>query len=207
MPTSYINKESIANQALLELGGNGIVSFDDETLESNLVKQTYFTKVQNYLSLSGWHFAIKKQQLTRLTETPVNKWTYIYELPSDIIKLVTIYNSSNVSSSSTNNYERANERRIYSDDTELYADYVYYIDESFWPHWFLSFVIAAYAADIAYSLTRDQSLKSDLMVKAWGVPADNMRGGLFGEALKNNSQETPAPILRLNYLTNSRFIY
>lgn len=207
MPTSYLNKESIANQSLLKLGGNGIVSFDDETLEANLVKQTYATKIQHYLSMSDWHFAIKKQQLSQLTETPVNKWTYLYQLPSDMIKEIRYYNSSNKSISSTINFERAEKRKVYSDETELYLDYLYYVDESYWPHWFVSFVVVAYAADIAYALTRDQSLEDSLLVKAFGPLQDNLTGGLFGDALKNNSQTTPAASFKLTHLTQSRFAF
>lgn len=205
MPTAYLNKESIANQSLLFIGSTGLTSFDDNSTQANIVKATYSTQVQSYLTLTDWHFAKKKQQLTQLTGTPVNNWKYFYKLPSDILKLLRIYNSDDQSISSIDDFERTNERELYSDEDELYLDYIYYIDESYWPHWFVKFVIHAYASVIAFAITGDQSIEDRQRQIAYGSPSENGEGGLLSEAKIQNSQSTPSQYLKTNYLTSVRF--
>lgn len=207
MPVTYTNKEAIANRALLLLGGNGLVSFDDETTESNLVSQIYNSYIQFLLSTGSWRFAMKKQELTRLDETPVNEWTYSYTLPSDFLKLRSLFNSSQVGSITIVDYELFQNRRVYADTTQLYADYISYPDESYWPAYFVEFAINALAYQLAYPLTRDQSVQEYYKNQAFGSAAENWQGGLYAIAAQADSASNPSEPLRLTYLSNARHAF
>jgi len=207
MPVTFTNKEEIANRALLKVGGTGLVSFDDETPESNLVKQVYKSFIQGLLTRGNWHFAMKKQQLTRLTETPINEWTYVYAIPADLLKLRSIFNSSEKNILTVDEYEIFEQRKLYADDIALWADYITYTDESYWPYYFVEFAITALASELAYPLTRDQSLVQALYVLAYGPLSDNGAGGLYGEAARQDSAMNPSEPMRLDYLTNARFSF
>ena len=207
MPVTYTNKEAIANRALLLLGGNGIVSFDDETTESNLVSQVYSDYIQFLLSTGSWRFAMKKQQLTQLDEDPINEWTYSYTLPSDFLKLRSLFNSSQVGARTIIDYELYQNRRVYTNETSLYADYLSYPDESYWPHYFVEFVINALAYQLAYPLTRDQNLQEYYKQQAFGSAAENWQGGLYAIASQADSASNPSEPLNLSYLANARHAF
>ena len=207
MPVTFTNKEEIANRALQKIGAGSLASFDDETPQADLVKAVYKSFVQNLLTKGNWHFATKKQQLTRLDETPVNEWTYSYTIPTDLLKLRALYNSSQVSILSVNDYEIFEQRRIYTEETSLYADYITYTDESYWPYYFVEFVVAALAAELAYPITRSQSTQQVYEQMAYGPPQDNGAGGLLAEAMKQDSAMNPPEMLRLDYLTDVRFSF
>lgn len=207
MPVTFTNKEEIANRALQKIGAASLASFDDETPQANAVKAIYKSLIQNLLTKGNWHFCTKKQQLTRLDETPVNEWTYSYEIPTDLLNLRSLYNAGQVSVVSVMDYEVFEQRRIYSDESELYADYITYTDESYWPYYFVEFVIAALASELAFPITRSTDLATYYMQIAYGPPQDNGSGGLLGEALRRDGQMSPPESLRLTYLTNPRFEY
>lgn len=205
MPVSYTNKEAIANRALLKIGGNGIISFADETLEANLVSQIYTDYVQYLLTTSSWRFAMKKQQLSQLAETPINEWMYVYALPSDILKLRSLTSSDQVGVLPPADFEIYENRKVYSDCIALYADYLSYPDESYWPHYFVEFVIAALAYELSYPLTRDQNIQEYYKQQAFGSAAENWQGGLYANAAYQDAQGNITEPLRLTYLPNARF--
>lgn len=207
MPVTFTNKEEIANRALQKLGAGSLASFDDETARADLVKSIYTSVIQGLLTKGNWHFATKKQQFTRIDENPVNEWQYSYAIPTDLLKLRALYNSDQIAIVSVNDYEIFEQRRIYTNETTLYGDYITYVDESYWPYYFVEFVISALAAELAYPLTRSETTMALYKEEAYGSPSENGMGGLYAEAAKQDSSMNPPEMLRLNYLTDVRFSY
>jgi hypothetical protein len=90
-------KVTITNQALILLGADTISSFSDTTNDASTVANNiYETIKRKTLSLYPWSFAIVKEQLARSSQTPVNEWTYQYDLPSTAVSGTPhqVYNSS-----------------------------------------------------------------------------------------------------------------
>lgn len=207
MPVTFTNKEEIANRALLKLGAGTLVSFDDETPQADVVKSIYKSFVQSQLTKGNWHFATKKQQFTRLDETPINEWQYVFQIPADLLKLRALYNSDQTGILSIDNFEIFQNRILYSNQLVLYGDYITYTDESYWPYYFVDFIVAALAAEIAFPITRSQSTQQLHHQIAYGSPEQNDSGGLFGEAARQDSAMNPAEPLRLDYLISPRFSF
>lgn len=200
-------KIDIANGALIKLRAQTLVTFEDGTPQSDIVKQIYERIIQGCLRSSRWHFAMKKQQLTQLNETPINQWKYSYLLPVDMIKLYCVWNSNLTTILSVNCIEIFGNNRIYTNEKSLWADYTYRLDESYWPVDFVEFVTAALAAELAMPITGDPSLMQLYWNQAYGNPNENNQGGLYAKAALSDASQNPADVLRLNFFEQSRFNY
>ena len=202
-----VTKFEIANRALLKLGANTLSSFEEATSQSTITAQIYESFVKSLLTRSNWHFAMKKQQLTKLAAVPINEWSFKYTIPVDVLKLRAIWRSDQINVLSTDEYEIFETRNLYSNHTSLWADYIYRIDESYWPYFFTEFVVSALAAQLAMPITRDPNVSQLFHAEAYGPPNDGLQGGLYGEAARQEAAQNPSEPLRLNFLTASRFGY
>ena len=113
---------SICSNALVLLGHSSISSFDEEGTGAEVANNFYESVYKAKLAEYPWNFATKQIVLSRLTKVPLNRWKYMYQLPTDHIRILTTYPHSN--------YEIL-EDKIYSDNDCLELDYIYRVDESF----------------------------------------------------------------------------
>ena len=118
----------ISSNALILLGHPPISSFDEPgagaQAASNLYEQSYL----NMLTIHRWRFATKKQQLSRLTATPLNGYNYQFQLPNDLLYLI--------------RKDEGFEYEIYGDkllsnNLVEEIDYIYRVDESSLPPYFV----------------------------------------------------------------------
>jgi len=76
----------ICNIALALLGiDNPILSLDDDSKEARLCKTSYPVIRDELLENHFWRFAMKRSSLTRITAPPEWRYTYKYQLPSDLV--------------------------------------------------------------------------------------------------------------------------
>ena len=145
----------INSNALILLGHSPISSFDDPGSGAQVATNLYETTLLAMLSDHLWWFAMKKEQLARLTATPDNDFAYQFQLPSDYINIFKTIE--------TGNYEIYGDK-IYSNSLTLNIDYVYRIDETFFIPSFtktLEFFLAAqYAIPVTGNSTRMQEYTS-----------------------------------------------
>jgi hypothetical protein len=198
------SKFDICSSALMELGEDTISSFTANTAPSKICGQLYPEYIKYLLSLHPWKFILKKVQLARLTTAPTNEWTYAYQLPSDLLLMRALYNSSNTSVLPQTNYEIFQDE-VYTDETTVYIDYQYQPDESEFPSFFLEFAIAAMAAKLAMPITDDLKIEQSKVLRAFGPPSDNMNGGVLGTAKKLDSLQNPSPAIMADDLMAARF--
>lgn len=193
-----VTKYEIANNALLKLGANTLSTFEEATLQSTITAQIYERVVKAMLSNWDWSFAIKKQQLTKLDETPINEWTYSYAVPEEVMKLRAIWTSNDVNIFSTTAYELFELRRLYSNYSALWADYTYRMDESYWPDYFVDYAVSYLAGELAMPITRDSTLKQIYDAEAMEK---------FRNAAAMDSRQNPQEPFFVDYLTSARFGY
>lgn len=198
------SKFDICSSALMELGEDTISSFTANTAPSKICGQLYPEYIKYLLSLHPWKFTLKKVQLARLTTSPTNEWTYAYQLPSDLLLMRALYNSSDTSVLPQTDYEIFQDE-IFTDETSVYIDYQYQPDESNFPAFFLEFATAAMAAKLAMPITDDPSIEQTKTIRAFGSPSDNMNGGVLGVAKKLDSLQNPSPAIRADDLMSARF--
>ena len=142
---------SMCSNALLLIGHGTISSFTEGSSGSKVASNLYGTTYENLLTLSRWRFAIAKRDLGRLTATPLNEWTYAFQLPSDYLVAIKVYPQSD--------YE-IYEDKLYSNLTEVALDFVFKPDESRLPPWFVKMMEFALAAQFAIPIT-DNSAKAE----------------------------------------------
>lgn len=195
----------ICTRALIKLGAQPISSFTDGTDRATVCANIYPGIRLYCLTIHDWRFAMKKEQLTRLVAAPVNEYTYQFQLPSDMIAggLQAVFDSSQVGAKPVRGFEQY-QRVILSDDTELYADYLIDVEETVWPGFFAEFVAVALAADIAFAVTDQANTEKIWSVKAWGLPSDAGRGGMFRIARNRDAKGRPPRKIETFSLTDAR---
>lgn len=196
---------SICSTALLLLGEDSISAFNDNVSRAKICGAIYPDYIKSLLSSYPWKFTLKKQQLSRLTITPKNKWKYAYQLPSDLLVLRAVYDNDSAPSHFKTEYEKFGET-IHTDYEEVYIDYQQKVSEADFPPYFTDFVKKAMASEVAMAITDDRNISNDMHIKAFGSPSDNLQGGEFGKAKRIDSSQNPTPNLETNDILLSRFI-
>jgi len=81
----------IVNLALLHLGHQEILAFEDQTKEGQLARSTYFSHRDSLLRGFTWNFALKRTTLTQRTVAD-EEWgyDYAYNKPANCLRVVRI---------------------------------------------------------------------------------------------------------------------
>jgi len=117
-----------------------------------------------------------------------NQWATIYQLPTDLLFLITV--------SPDSNYQIYGDKVYSNSDNAMFADYIANTPEAEWPVYFAKMIEYALAMDFAASI-RDSSAARGEMAAAY-VNASRM-------ARFTDSQQYPTQQLRSNPFTNVRF--
>ena len=189
---------TICNQALNLLGADVISSFSDTTNDAATVcNNIYDTIKKQTLSLYPWSFALTKVQLARSSTTPINEWSYQYDLPSTAVSgtPLQVYNSSATRVLPIQNYEllyTASGPTIATNESSIYIDYVTSgISEGLMPSYFVQLLVYMMAWHLAEPVT-DQLQKADYWrAVALGNAVENNRGGYFRQAMNIDGRGKP----------------
>lgn len=84
-----MNLTEIANYALAQIGEPKISSIDDTgSKEARICKQLLTPVIRETLRKHRWNCATKRATLSALVETPNHHYTYLYQLPTDFLRLL-----------------------------------------------------------------------------------------------------------------------
>lgn len=147
------SKVQLASNALILLGDEPISSFTDAGAGAQTAANLYETSYLSMLSSHRWNFATKKATLARLAEAPRNEYKYQYQLPTDIVMLVTTYPVSTY---------RILGDKLYSDAETVEIDYIWKIPEDQFPSYFVKAFEFYLAAQFAVPITEDLN-KAEVM--------------------------------------------
>lgn len=86
-----VSRIDIANMALLKLGQPPIMSLTDNSVIARRVSQEIEPALETVLRAYPWPFAVKRVELPRLLERPVYQFAYYYQMPSDLIRLISLH--------------------------------------------------------------------------------------------------------------------
>lgn len=148
----------IGNSALIKLGVEPIISFDDESKAARLVKEQYSKIRDKLLDSHYWNFAMKRQELAVVAGSPpIFGFSIKYQLPVDCFKVVHL----NVKDA---RFKVEKGRFLH---TNLAGAKILYIssenDVSSYSPMFRELVALDLAIDICFSLTGKRTLKVDLI--------------------------------------------
>lgn len=97
-----LTKIDICNHALLKVGADTIASLDtaqavDEgTIRSAKLCNIFFDQsLEETLRMYPWNSCTKRATLSQLTDAPVFKYAYAYQLPNDCVRVINVYDNKN----------------------------------------------------------------------------------------------------------------
>jgi hypothetical protein len=182
----------ICNQALTLCGGSTISSLSDGSAEAVQCGQHYETTVRACLTAPGgapfrWSFASRQEQLSRLADTPADRWTYAYQLPPEMLAA-----HGAVQNGHLVEYAIYGDKLFTDAEGPIVLDHSFRAEASAWPPFFVEAVVATLATKLALALNRDGDL-AKLVRPDW-------QG-----ARTADSQQRTAMRMRATRLTSARF--
>ena len=92
MPNTAKTDIEVAQRSMVLVGMEPLSSFTDSTDEALVMNTTYEDVVEDCLAQNNWNFATGQIQLSRLADSPVDRWDAAYAMPTDpaVIQVQTI---------------------------------------------------------------------------------------------------------------------
>jgi hypothetical protein len=151
---------SISNKALTKCGAGTIASFTEGSHEANVCSTMYDMTKKGLLYYTFWNFAIIKQAMNRLNETPSDKnFTYVHSLPGNIIRIKSVFNDEG---RYLDDY-KIEGNKVYSNDQTLFLEYVQEMVEDDFPVFFIEALVAKVAYEINEAITGIGTLNERLL--------------------------------------------
>tara|TARA_R110002012_G_scaffold57915_1_gene149596 strand:+ start:19421 stop:20035 length:615 start_codon:yes stop_codon:yes gene_type:complete len=190
-----VTKVDIAARALVMIGASPISSFTDDSTEGLVTNNIYEEIVEATLTRHRWRFATGQKQLSLLTTTPVGRWEYAYQMPTDplVLQIITVTSSDVVIP--YNRYEDKIYVDGYGSTSTVVMDYIFRQDESKFPPYFRLALEYKLASIYAGAVARDAG-----MIKQFDELAERQ----LLIARNTDSQETTSKQLATNRFTEER---
>jgi hypothetical protein len=152
---SSVSETSIVNLALVKLDASRITSIDDESENARKAQAIYDKIRDEVLRAHPWNFAVDRVALALLASTPVFGYTYQFQIPTNCLRVLGVYDSGGVKQS---DYKREGDKIL----CDLDAVYIKYIRKETDPNKYDANFIAAFstrlAAELAYPITHSTSM-------------------------------------------------
>ncbi len=88
------SQTQICSATLTKISQGRITSITEGTPAAIILTNVYDITLERCLRSHNWNFAIKRQSLALLTAEPAFEYGYYFQLPSDFIKEVSLYNNT-----------------------------------------------------------------------------------------------------------------
>lgn len=153
----------IVNAAYVSLvGGEAITSFTDGTAVGKAMQQAYETIVRECLAVNRWRFNMKKAQLVRLAEAPLESYAAAYAVPADCLVLHSVSKPALIAGGESTEISFdwfGDEVHCNAEATDtVIADYGWRRPESGWTPLFTEYVRYRIATELALGPARDPQL-------------------------------------------------
>lgn len=188
-------KIDICARALIMIGAQPISSFSDGSTEALVASNIYDDVLEASLTRHRWRFATTQQQLSLLTSAPTGRYDYAYQVPTSpaVLQIITLtVNDYVIPYSRYQNYIYLNG---YGSNNEVIMDYIYKVDEQYFPPHFRLALEYELAALFAGSVARDNGL-----IEQFKTLSERQ----FLIARNIDSTETTSKVLDTNRFINAR---
>ena len=138
---------NICSRALMAIGADEITSFEDGTVEAKVAKAKYEIAKKDLLCIYPWTFNQTETYLARLADEQLAIYKYIYELPSDCLRIITLRGAYN------NIAYTFRSAKINTDDEKPILVYQTDCSEQKMPPYFVSLLIDRLARDFLIPVT------------------------------------------------------
>ena len=192
----------IVNMALAKLGQPAITSLDENNTAARTMSTIYDIERKALLRQYRWGFAIARAQLAALTDDPAFGYDYQYQLPTDCLQLIRVYNQQddpNYADYNTNpqrQYVIEGRKILINEEAPIYIIYVSDFEETgdFDPA-FVKMFATALALEACERITQSNTKKQTLM-------ADLQESKLL--AVRSNAIQLPSEAVADTSWTTAR---
>ena len=150
-------KIGLISKALILCGENALTTLTDDRYGAEVGGALFELLYENELQSNRWLFAMKKAQLSRLVDVPLNQWQYAYQLPSDMLLPVGIFPPDL-------EYEIYADH-LYTNRTSVEMDYMFKPDISAIPAYFALMLVYALAQNFMKPITESDKAVVAMEVK------------------------------------------
>lgn len=176
----------IATRALLKVGSTAIQSFTENSREAEVAGNLYAGIKDALLSEYIWNFAVTDTELARLVTEPTDeRWTYQFQQPTDMLRLIRVYDTSGnaIPFYNTGSVILANETRVF-------LEYLKSVDETDMPAYFVDALVARCAFEFEEPVLGARSVEQS----RWQEYLDKRRSAKSADADQNlpNTLVSPA---------------
>jgi hypothetical protein len=149
----------MCSNALILLGDNPISSFSEAGFGATAANNLYTSTYEDMLSSHPWGFALKEQKLNQLAQTPDPEtgYTYAYQLPTDLLRIWKLMDHSD--------YVIIGDI-LYSNLNSILLRYVYKVEESQLPAYFVKAMEYQLASEFAVFISEDSGTAGLYEMKA-----------------------------------------
>ena len=144
---------ALCSRALLKIGAQPVASLEEGTAEAEIAANLYPSVRDALLSIHPWSFATGQAPLPRLVEQPAADFAYAFQLPQGFLRAL----SAGAPGAGRGLAYRLLEDRLHADSPQVVLTYVFRPDESTFPPFFASALVARLAAEFCLPLTENAS--------------------------------------------------
>lgn len=157
----------IANIALTMLSASRITSLTDNSENARRINAIYDHERDALLAEHNWNFAREQAQLSLLSDTPtLGNWDYIYQLPSDCLRIIRMEYDYNFSRYGN---------KLYTNATEAKIDYIKRItDDGAFSSLFVKAFACRLALELSYGIT-ESSTQTEAMSRRYKAALDEAK--------------------------------
>lgn len=202
-----IDKATIINQALTDIGAGPMFSIDDGTDKAEAIASVWPVVVDRAFGLHDWSFARRTYQLSRLAGTPINGWRYGFTLPENRIgSPLKIMDRAGSSPRPLRDFA-IEEATLFCNVETAWALVKVAVDPDYWPAEFRAAFVLALGAYLAVPIWQDENMRDAKLQEAFGTPSQGGSGGWFGRLMAQDKASQPVgePIGDDEPVTNARF--
>jgi hypothetical protein len=143
----------LCSRALLKIGAQPVASLDEGTAEAEVAANLYPSVRDALLSSHPWSFATGQATLPRLAAVPQADYAHAFQLPVDFLRALSAGSGDRGSGIAY----RIHEDRLHADAAQVTLTYIFRPDESGFPPFFASALVARLAAEFCIPLTESAS--------------------------------------------------
>jgi hypothetical protein len=202
-----IDKATIVNWALTDIGAGPMFSIDDDGDLAMQVAATWDRVVDGTFGKHDWTFCRITAIMNRDAATPENGWKYGYQLPSPRLSNPLAYLPDPARCRDVIRHFTLQQGKMYCNEPSAWAVYKTYVDPDYWDPAFRAAFVIALAGMLAVPVWQDEDMRDRRLAQAFGSPSLQGTGGEIGRLMAQDKASAPIgehPLLAHDPLSDVR---
>lgn len=204
-----VDKATIINWALTDIGAGPIFSIDDDTDLAEQIEATWQRTVDRVFGMHDWTFSKVTRKNRLLVDPPEIGWQYQFDLPGDRIGNPLAYLRAVVPQPVLIRNFALQEGRLFCNEPVSYSIVKVAVDPSAWDPVFRSAFVTVLAGSLAVPVWMDEDMRDRKLAEAFGTPSMQGTGGTIGRLMAQDKGASPIgdqPLLANDPLTDAHSV-